>query len=85
VDPLSRQEFWQILADMRQAGMTILVSTAYLDEGERCDRLLLMHTARILADATPGEVRAGFPSLEEAMIQRIRAVDAALTEDSFGR
>ena len=40
VDPVSRQEFWQILADMKQAGMTILVSTAYLDEGERCDRLV---------------------------------------------
>ena len=45
VDPVSRQEFWQILAEMKQAGMTILVSTAYLDEGERCDRLLLMHNA----------------------------------------
>jgi len=85
VDPVSRQEFWQILADMQQAGMTILVSTAYLDEGERCDRLLLMHNARILADAAPAEVRAGFASLEEAMIQRIQAVDAALAEDAFGR
>jgi ABC-2 type transport system ATP-binding protein len=85
VDPVSRQEFWQILADMKQAGMTILVSTAYLDEGERCDRLLMMHNARILADALPAEIRAGFPSLEEAMIHRIRAVDAALTEESFGR
>jgi ABC-2 type transport system ATP-binding protein len=85
VDPVSRQEFWQILAEMKQAGMTILVSTAYLDEGERCDRLLLMHNARILADAAPAEVRAGFASLEEAMIQRILAVDAALTEDAFGR
>jgi ABC-2 type transport system ATP-binding protein len=85
VDPVSRQEFWQILADMKQAGMTILVSTAYLDEGELCDRLLLMHNARILADALPAEIRAGFASLEEAMIHRIHAVDAALTEDAFGR
>jgi ABC-2 type transport system ATP-binding protein len=85
VDPVSRQEFWQILAEMKQAGMTVLVSTAYLDEGERCDRLLLMHNARILADAVPAEVREGFASLEEAMIQRIRAVDAALAEDAFGR
>jgi ABC-2 type transport system ATP-binding protein len=84
VDPVSRQEFWQILAEMKQAGMTILVSTAYLDEGERCDRLLLMHKARILADAVPAEVRTGFPSLEEAMIRRIQAVDAELTDDSFG-
>jgi ABC-2 type transport system ATP-binding protein len=85
VDPVSRQEFWQILAEMKQGGMTILVSTAYLDEGERCDRLLLMHNARILADASPAEVRAGSASLEEAMIRRIQAVDAALSEDAFGR
>jgi len=39
VDPVSRQEFWEILGKMRGQGMTILVSTAYLDEGERCDRL----------------------------------------------
>jgi ABC-2 type transport system ATP-binding protein len=85
VDPVSRQEFWQILAEMKRAGMTLMVSTAYLDEGERCDRLLLMHNARIIADAAPAEVRAGSSSLEEAIIQRIQAVDAALSEDAFGR
>jgi ABC-2 type transport system ATP-binding protein len=85
VDPVSRQEFWRILMDMKQAGMSILVATAYLDEGERCDRLLLMHNARILADAPPAEVRSGFPSLEEAMIHRIREVDDALKGDAFGR
>jgi ABC-2 type transport system ATP-binding protein len=85
VDPVSRQEFWQILAEMKQAGMTLVVSTAYLDEGERCDRLLLMHNAQLIADATPAEVRAGAPSLEEAIVQRIQAVDAALAEDGFGR
>jgi ABC-2 type transport system ATP-binding protein len=84
VDPVSRQEFWQILAEMKQAGMTILVSTAYLDEGERCDRLLLMHNGHILADAAPAEVRAECANLEEAMIQRIQAVDQTLSEDSFG-
>jgi ABC-2 type transport system ATP-binding protein len=85
VDPVSRQEFWQILAEMRQAGKTLVVSTAYLDEGERCDRLLLMHKARLIADAAPSGVRAGFASLEEAIVQRIQAVDAALAEDAFGR
>jgi ABC-2 type transport system ATP-binding protein len=85
VDPVSRQEFWAILADMRKEGMTILVSTAYLDEGERCDRLLLMHRGRILADAAPAEVRAGFPDLEEAMVRRILESDAALSEEQFGR
>jgi ABC-2 type transport system ATP-binding protein len=82
---VSRREFWQILAEMKQAGMTLLVSTAYLDEGERCDRLLLMHNGRIIADAAPAEVRADFSNLEEAIVQRIQAVDAALTEDAFGR
>jgi ABC-2 type transport system ATP-binding protein len=85
VDPVSRQEFWQILAEMKQAGMTLVVSTAYLDEGERCDRLLLMHNAQLIADATPAQVRAEAPSLEDAIVQRIQAVDAALAEDGFGR
>jgi ABC-2 type transport system ATP-binding protein len=85
VDPVSRQEFWQILADMRAGGMTILVSTAYLDEGENCDRLLVMHNARIIADAAPTAVRSGFPDLEAAMIHHIQAVDDALKESAFGR
>jgi len=83
VDPLSRQEFWQILAEMQRKGMTILVSTAYLDEGLKCERLILMHQARILADATPGEIQSGFADLEAAMIHRIQAVDHSLAEDSF--
>ncbi len=85
VDPVSRREFWQILAEMKQAGMTLVVSTAYLDEGERCDRLLLMHDARVIADGTPAGIRAELPSLEEAIIRRIQAVDSALAEDAFGR
>jgi ABC-2 type transport system ATP-binding protein len=84
VDPVSRQEFWRILAEMRQAGMTILVSTAYLDEGERCDRILILHNGSLLADAPPAEVRAGAADLEQAMIERIRAADEGLSHDAFG-
>jgi ABC-2 type transport system ATP-binding protein len=84
VDPVSRQEFWDILAEMKRNGMTILVSTAYLDEGEKCDRLVLMHNARILAIATPHEIQADFSDLEEAMIHRIQATDKAMAEDDFG-
>ena len=83
VDPVSRQEFWDILLDMRGEGMTILISTAYLDEGEKCDRLALMHRSRILETATPGQVQSHFPSLEEAMIHRIQQVDEALIHESF--
>jgi ABC-2 type transport system ATP-binding protein len=85
VDPVSRQEFWDILKQMRQEGMTILVSTAYLDEGEKCDRLALMHKAELIETAAPAEVRAGFPSLEEAMIARIRDVDEELAHEAFQR
>jgi ABC-2 type transport system ATP-binding protein len=85
VDPVSRQEFWEILAQMRADGMTIMVSTAYLDEGERCDRLALMHRSRILDIATPQEIRGHFASLEEAMINRIIEVDKEIVHDSFKR
>ena len=84
VDPVSRQEFWDILAEMKRNGMTILVSTAYLDEGEKCDRLVLMHNAQILAIATPREIQTDFPDLEEAIIQRIQAAENTTAEDGFG-
>jgi ABC-2 type transport system ATP-binding protein len=83
VDPVSRQEFWDILAEMKRRGMTILVSTAYLDEGEKCDRLLLMHAAHLLQQATPVELKSHHSNLEEAMVRRIQAVDASLAEDHF--
>jgi len=85
VDPVSRQEFWEILAQMRTDGMTIMVSTAYLDEGEKCDALGLMHRSRILDIATPAEIRGSFASLEEAMISRIREVDEEIVHDSLKR
>jgi ABC-2 type transport system ATP-binding protein len=84
VDPVSRREFWGILDDMRREGMTALVATAYLDEGERCDRVLILHNGRLLADAPPAEVRAGHADLEQAMIERIRAADEGLSHDAFG-
>ncbi len=85
VDPVSRQEFWDILAQMRAGGMTIMVSTAYLDEGEKCDRLALMHRSRVLEIATPQEIRGSFESLEDAMISRIGEVDKEIVRDSFKR
>jgi ABC-2 type transport system ATP-binding protein len=84
VDPVSRQEFWDILVEMKRNGMTILVSTAYLDEGEKCDQIILMHNAHILAMAAPHEIQADFSDLEEAIIHRIQATDNAIAEDGFG-
>ena len=83
VDPVSRHEFWEILGNMKQEGMTIIVSTAYLDEGERCDELGLMHNALLLDRATPAAIRANFNTLEEAIVERIREVDKELSNDTF--
>ncbi len=83
VDPVSRSEFWEILSNMKQEGMTIMVSTAYLDEGEKCDQLALMHNAVILESSTPAVMRKNFTTLEEAMIERIMEVDKGLVDDTF--
>jgi len=83
VDPVSRQEFWEILAQMRKGGMTIMISTAYLDEGEKCDRLALMHRSHVLEIATASDIRGRFSSLEGAMIHRIQEVDKELVHDTF--
>ena len=61
VDPLSRREFWQILYGLRAEGVTLLISTAYLDEAERCDRLALLHGGRMLYCDAPDALRARMP------------------------
>jgi len=83
VDPVSRHEFWEILGNMKKEGMTILVSTAYLDEGERCDCLGLMHSSILLDTAAPAIIRGSFKTLEEAIIERIKEVDGGLARDTF--
>jgi ABC-2 type transport system ATP-binding protein len=85
VDPVSRMEFWEILNQMRQNGMTILVSTAYLDEGEKCNSVGLMHRSQLLVKAPPAEIRSNFASLEEAIIARIQEIDKELVDDTFKR
>ena len=64
--------------------MTILISTAYLDEGEKCDYLALMHKSRVLEIATPEAIQYHYPSLEEAMIHRIQEADEGLIHERFG-
>lgn len=81
VDPVSRQEFWDILTEMKGRGMTILISTAYLDEGERCDRLILLHSSRVMEEAAPIEIQSHFSSLEEAMIHRIQEMERDLPHE----
>ena len=57
VDPVSRRDFWRILHQLLRQHVTIFVSTAYLDEAERCHHVGLIHQGRLLACGTPGEVK----------------------------
>ena len=61
VDAVSRQEFWQMLRRLREQGMTILVSTPYMDEAVLCDRIAFMQEGRILALDTPSGITTLFP------------------------
>ena len=61
VDPVSRRDFWRILYGLRDEGVTIVISTAYLDEAERCNRLALLHSGRVLYCDTPAALRQRMP------------------------
>ena len=61
VDPVSRRDFWRILYGLREEGVTIVISTAYLDEAERCNRLTLMHSGRALYCDTPAALKQHMP------------------------
>ena len=72
VDPVSRRDFWRILYQLLREKVTIFVSTAYLDEAERCNRLALIHQGRMLACGTPDEVK----QLMRGTILEIRIAEA---------
>ena len=61
VDPVSRRDFWRILYGLREEGVTILITTAYLDEAERCNRLALLHNGRVLYCDTPAALKQRMP------------------------
>jgi ABC-2 type transport system ATP-binding protein len=57
VDPVSRRDFWRILDKLRQEQVAVLITTAYLDEAERCDRVGLIDQGKLMAIGTPGEIK----------------------------
>ena len=67
VDPVSRKEFWEMLRKLRQQGITILVSTPYMDEASLCDRIALIQEGRFLHIDTPQNIVAQFPKPLYAM------------------
>jgi ABC-2 type transport system ATP-binding protein len=75
VDPLARREFWQRINLLAEQGVTVMVTTHFLEEAEYCDRLVIMEQGQILARGTPQEMKESFagednpdPSLEDAFI-----------------
>lgn len=83
VDPVSRREFWDVLAELSAEGMTIVVATPYLDEAERCHRVALMYDGQIQQIGTPAELRAslGLHRLEVRTSQ-LAATEQVLTAAS---
>jgi ABC-2 type transport system ATP-binding protein len=73
VDPVTRREFWRLLAELVAEGMTLVVATPYLDEAERCSRVVLMHDGRVVADAPP----AAIPGMLAGMLIEIDAAPRA--------
>ncbi len=78
VDPVSRRELWALLHEFVDGGMTVLVSTPYMDEAERCDRVGLVHRGRLLLEGEPRALmQAGRAStFEELFVSRIGGEEA---------
>jgi ABC-2 type transport system ATP-binding protein len=72
VDPVSRREFWRLIDDLARGGTTVLVTTHYLDEAERCDRVAIIHAGRLAAIGTTPELKRVF---ETRPIVEIRTED----------
>jgi len=78
VDPLARREFWQRINALAEAGVTVLVTTHFMDEANYCDRLVIMADGEMLAEGSPAEMKARFrspgqpdPTMEDAFIALI--------------
>lgn len=71
VDPVSRVEFWNMLSRLKEQGITIVVSTPYMDEAARCDRIALMRSGRCLSVSTPLGIRSGYKEI----LLAVRAAD----------
>ncbi len=82
VDPLSRRQFWRLIDDLSNSGVTVLVTTHYLDEAERCHRVALINAGRLAAIGTTAEVKRIFadrPILEvraASPVETMRQLDA---------
>ncbi len=85
VDPVSRKEFWEMLKRLKAQNITILVSTAYMDEATLCDRIALIHSGKILTVDTPANISAAYPDkLLEVKANKMSALLNALSRFQKG-
>jgi drug efflux transport system ATP-binding protein len=79
VDPLARRQFWRLIDDLSQSGVTVLVTTHYLDEAERCHRVALIHAGALAAIGTTAEVKQTFSGRSIAEVRTADPVQAMKT------
>lgn len=92
VDAVSRTEFWEMLANLRNEGITIMVSTPYMDEAIRCDRIALVQQGRLLGIDTPDAIRASYGRRMWAvshadryrLLLALRAMQQVISPEPFG-
>jgi ABC-2 type transport system ATP-binding protein len=89
VDPLARREFWQRIDALAESGVTVLVTTHFMDEANYCDRLVIMAEGEVLAEGTPADMKARFrsteapdPTMEDTFIGLIEAHERERQENA---
>jgi ABC-2 type transport system ATP-binding protein len=83
VDPVSRRDFWKILSDLLQEGITILISTPYLDEAERFDRLVMLNRGKVLVLDSPENIKNSLhKQVAEIVTSDIRGTFTVLKENT---
>ncbi len=83
VDPLSRRRFWDLIGDLSRRGVTVLVTTHYLDEAEHCHRLMIIQAGRLAALGTASELKHVFAARPIVEINASRPVDAMQVLDAL--
>ncbi len=84
VDPVSRRELWRILAEVVQQGVTILLSTPYMDEAERCHQVGMIYDGRLLTSGPPAELEQQIPFSVLEVIARPRRTVRQVVQDAPG-
>jgi ABC-2 type transport system ATP-binding protein len=92
VDPVARREFWKLLSEFLARGLTIVMATPYLDEAERCGRVLLLHEGRVLAVDRPSALQSSLSgrlyevvaATDRPPLEALRGVSGVVDAQGFG-